>query len=161
VSNHDSNGKSPIPELLEALRHADDGIRESAARALRRMGKEVLQISLENLHSDDPVKRSNAAWELGMIGLAAAVPDLLTALHNSDDNVRCNIVWALGNIGDGTAVHDLIEVLPDSNADVRQAIAYALGRIGENDALHSLTQLLREDESWRVRLAAAKTLGQL
>jgi HEAT repeat protein len=44
--------------------------------------------------------RTQAAWALGAIGDARAVPGLTRALKDADAGVRKQAAWALGAIGD-------------------------------------------------------------
>lgn len=53
---------------------------------------------MERLRAPQPVARRSAAWNLGLLGDARAVDDLLDALRDPDAAVRAMAVWALDEI---------------------------------------------------------------
>lgn len=95
----------------------------------------------------DPARgvRLAAAYSLGAIGDARAVPDLIDGLHASasDQGLQLVIAKALGKTRDPLAVTALIEVLQSGiSRCVSAAAARALERIGTPEALAAV-------ETWR------------
>ena len=90
----------PIPDLVEALKDANDDVREQAAFAL------------------------------GQVGDKAAVPGLVQALSDAKPDVRQQAAFALSQIGDASAVDALTTAMTkDTDPEVRQQAAFALGQV--------------------------------
>lgn len=94
---------------------------------------------VEVLHND-PVRRVRlaAAYSLGVIGGARAVPELIGVLNASGDDRGMQLVIAksLGKTGDPLAVPALVEVLRSGKSRcLSVAAAKALERIGAPEAL--------------------------
>jgi HEAT repeat protein len=169
-----------VPGLLAALRDADWRVRREAAWALGWIGdaaavpgllaalrdaEEDVRIALRSVlapqellaalrYAEEDVRRA-AAWALGWIGDAAAVPGLLAALRDAEEDVRRAAAAALGEIGDAAAVPGLLAALRDADADVREAAAAALGWIGDAAAVPGLLAALRDADADVRRTAAA------
>ena len=79
--------------------------------------------------------RVHAAWALGSIGSADAVPALTQALQ--DPEVRGDATEALVQIGKD-AVPALVQALQDQNEYVRNNAAWALGEMGTPEALKAV-----------------------
>jgi hypothetical protein len=102
-----------------------------------------------------------AAWALGRIGDAAAVPGLLGALHAPEPVIREAAGLALGGIGDAAAVPGLLEALRDAEPSARRAVAWALGEIKDTAAGPDLRAALRTDPDAEVRRAACEALVEI
>jgi hypothetical protein len=82
-----------VPQLVKALKHQDEGVRNNAAFALGMIGagtKEVISALIEALNTDpDMVVRSAAAGSLGEMKLSAKeiIPVLAEALKNNKDDL--------------------------------------------------------------------------
>lgn len=142
--------------LSATLRDCSDAVRESAAKALRRIGWQ-------------PGKDQNGAWywiamcnweECVGIGVAAVEP-LCAALEFKNEYLRKEAAKALGKIGDMRAVDPLIAALKctDRNHDLRSEAGEALGKIGA-PAAKSLCAVLRGADT-DVRYNAAKALVKI
>ncbi|MBK9088352.1 MAG: serine hydrolase [Holophagales bacterium] len=96
-------GARSVPALSTALGDTRESVRQGAAIALGKLGREALP----------------------------AVPALVGALSDPKENVRWCAVNALGAVGDAAtaAVPALREALHDADEDVRRGAALALGRI--------------------------------
>lgn len=121
---------------------------------------------LDDLQSKDAKVRRGAAFALGKMGSATAVPALQRALKDEDPTVAEAAACALGDIGapaqDAALV--LAELLGDRNRDprVRRSAALALAGIRANSATvaRALVKAL-DDSSPAVRQNAAWALGKL
>ena len=93
---------------------------------------------------------SAAAYALGEIRDADAVPALVSALKSDRDHMRRIAAHALGKIGDSRAVMPLIEVLCDETQPlaVQASAIMSLGRIGDPGARRILAQLDRSPQNW-------------
>ena len=174
----------PLISLL-----SDENLKSVVAEALGRIGKAVVQATLEKLNDDgrnsqlsavsklsntmdkqfvhpltrlleDENLRSGAAYALRKIKGSVA-PPLVKTLRNENENVRETVVALLAKAGDERTVQPLSEtLLKDHCWNVRRESAYSLGEIGTEKAIQPLTDAL-EDESKYVRLAAAAALGKI
>ncbi len=99
---------------------------------------------LEQLQSDDPTERAEAAKSLGVGGDPDAVTALIAALDDENATVRLNAIEALGAIGDDRAVEPLAVIVgspdPATGADEREAAAVILGKLGDPAAVPALVQ---------------------
>ena len=93
---------------------------------------------------------SAAAYALGEIRDAEAVPALVSALKSDRDHMRRIAAHALGKIGDSRAVMPLIEVLCNEAQPlaVQASAIMSLGRIGDPGARRILAQLDRSPQKW-------------
>ncbi len=151
--------------LLWALGDADAAVREAAADALGKLGKDTLGTLIEALSHEHPGVRSAVARAVAQIArqsgrAGAATPALIERLLDPDPNVRRIAAQALGQIKDAQAAPGLIERLWDEYPDVRRAAAWALGEIEDSQAASSLLQALGDSEV-SVQEAAAEALGKL
>lgn len=67
---------------------------------------------------DEPRKRREVVWTLGLTGIAG-IPAIKEALGDDDVEVRREAVWALGRIGTVAVVPALRDALQDADAEVR------------------------------------------
>jgi beta-lactamase regulating signal transducer with metallopeptidase domain len=137
----------PVPAATSAPDTAVAGVIPSLIRAL---------------HDVDRSVRENAAYALGHLDAASAVPELGTALRTDPDGaVREMTAWALGEIGDSAAIDALRgAVRNDADTPVRLTAAWALGQLGNALAVPTLAQALT-DRAPDVRVRAAWALGTI
>lgn len=137
----------PVPIASSAGDTAAAGVVPSLVRAL---------------HDVDRSVRENAAYALGHLNAASAVPELGAALRSDPDGaVREMTAWALAEIGDASAVDALaVAVRNDADASVRLTATWALGQLGAAAAVATLDQAL-SDRSVEVRTRAAWALGTI
>lgn len=115
-----------------------------------------IEQAFEDLHSNDPVKRSSAIEILVATPLstmaATPLPILLTALDDKNARVRKVATTALGLKGDVAAIPSLLNLLQDKW--VRETAVRALGQIG----LPALLPIL-QGKDVVLRRVAVTTLG--
>ena len=96
---------------------------------------------------------------------ASTLPELVLNLESDNVAVRLSSIYGLEKYGNEAtiAVPSLIRNLYIDESDVRKAAAEALGRFGSNSspAVPDLIYLLRNDTSYRARIAAADALGKI
>jgi HEAT repeat protein len=158
-----------VPELIDALNHADSNVRHFAAFALGRIGAEAapaVPYLTEALGDEMRGVSEFAAFALGRIGSAAApaVPILSSALSDQNPEVRSVAALTLRQIGKEAvvAVPELTNALKDPVEGVRRMSALALGHIGEPaaGAVPLLAEMLKNDGPQSVS-AAGMALGQM
>jgi len=104
---------------------------------------------------------ASAAYALGEMRDAAAVPALISALQNDCNHMRRIAAHALGKIGDERAVMPLAEVLrTEQPLAVQASVIMSLGKIGGPDAKQTLTHLNRSPRNW-LQQATAEALLKL
>jgi HEAT repeat protein len=119
------------PGVLDALEMAyhdeDESMRISAVVGMGRTCDTRWQdILLDELESDTPAMRYEAAWAAGELALQAAVPALAYRLHDPDRQVRYAAIWALGQIGGEPARQLLIAAYDDADDDTQAALDEAM-----------------------------------
>jgi HEAT repeat protein len=116
-------------------------------------------------------RKKSAAYALGLMGEAAATPEvlrfLLAAFSDQDRSVRCSAANALGRMGAAAATPEVLRSLLAALGgleDMRLSAAKALGQMGEGAAtpevLQSLLAALGDHEGFRGEIAA-EALGRM
>ena len=100
---------------------------EFAAAALASIGSPAYAVLERSLQHDIWIVRRNAAWALGVLDDARAVPALIATLTDREAPVRRQSAWALGVIGNPSAVEPLLGALKDRDPEVRRQAAWAIG----------------------------------
>ncbi len=124
------------------------------------LSDEPADSQIQDLHSEFPAVRRQAAETLGRLGDRTAVPRLVETLGDPEPSVRREVAKALGQLKDRRAVPGLIDALGDSDMNVRFFAAYALGEIRDPRARDALLGTL-SDSQWNVRDQAAWALCEL
>lgn len=122
-------GREGVHELIRAAYYADDlPMRVSAVFAMGRSCDEVWapQI-LEELSSDYPAMRYEAARAAGELELRPALARLAEMVYEDDREIQEMAVWALGEIGGKAArnVLNQLAALADETSDLELADAVA------------------------------------
>jgi HEAT repeat protein len=73
-----------------------------------------------DLKNPDPVRRKDAATQLGNNKVARAVPDLVAAAGDSDAGVRREIAFALDKIADARAIPAFVNLIGDTEKDIAE-----------------------------------------
>ena len=145
-------------DLLARVRGLDAVACELATRAVRSRG------SWGDPHqpgaSEDPQVAAIVRWALDDGG-SEAVPVLGAGLADPDPCVRRLAAIRLGRIEDPSAATWLRRALESANGAEREAAALGLGISDDAEAVPALVRHLAEDESPRVRRAAAWALGAI
>ena len=131
--------------------HLNNTIKDAALKGdIIRIDKMDLSAIVALLDHNNHRVASAAAYALGEIRDAQAVPALVAALKSDRDHTRRIAAHALGKIGDRRAVMPLIEVLCNEMQPVAvQASAImALGKLGDPRAKRILSHLNRSPQNW-------------
>ncbi|MGD8834099.1 MAG: HEAT repeat domain-containing protein [Desulfobacteraceae bacterium] len=121
-----------IWSLLDIMRDSklEESIRQAAAIQISVVGaasnessKLVAQLR-EDLESDHPFTRSNAAFALGWEGNMAAAPDLIDCLSDDDVDVQQAAVNALSNLQDDSLFTLLAHRLQKGSKEQQRSILY-------------------------------------
>ncbi len=163
-----------VPTLVELARSYNPHRQRAAVEALGNLGgPQALEAAIGALRSSDDRTSGAAAWALGKL-LSAPVgatgaptrvdPDLAEALvvaaRQRGWATAINATAALARMGAGDP-EKLLPLLHHRDRLVRVNAAAALGRRQVRAAQRPLTRLVETDESWLVRIAAARALGDL
>lgn len=153
--------------LLEQMSSEDPSTRQAVADALAGIGPEVLPLLRKRLDAVEPRVRESAVRAVGRLGVAARslTPSLLARIRDSDAGVRAASALALWWLeGESDLPLTVLElVLKDvDNLDRWQAVE-AIGIIASEarPAIKGLTELLvnaLKDRDARVRVMAARWL---
>jgi peptidylprolyl isomerase len=110
------------------------------------------------LDEPDPVVRARAAFALGSVQDALAVPALVAALGDPDPGVRADAAFAVGQSADSTAGPALLDALDrESDPSARAEILDALGKTGGSASLAALAGRPAEGDE---RAVLALALGR-
>jgi HEAT repeat protein len=149
--------------LLDALKDIDWTIKESAARALGKIGNAAAVPALV-FALNDPIGdvRWVAAQALGEIRDPNSILDLINTLRNSTyPSVQHIASESLAHIGQ-PAIPELMKIINDKAAGdiVHKHAANALGVIGDSIAVNDLLKLLGDKNSDVIK-TAIKALGKI
>jgi len=141
--------------------HLNNAISDAAAKGdIIRIEKMDLNSIVALLDHNNHRVASAAAYALGEIRDAEAVPALVSALKSDRDHMRRIAAHALGKIGDRRAVMPLIEVLCNETQPVavQAAAIMSLGRISDPRAQRILTHMNRSPQNWLQQTASVALL---
>ncbi len=158
-ANTDSSNDKPVSARKQDAKASVVPAKESVKEKTPSVSRES-SVLITQLQSDDWRKRRNAAFELGKMKAAEAVPFLFELLEDENDSVCGAAVVALGRIGDKTAFAALCKRLQDASVFVRISAARGLGYMGDKRAIKYL-ESVSKDESPKVRAAVAAALKEL
>jgi len=127
-------GACNLPWVREAIDRAyrsnNQRLRVSGIHAMgRNCDPSWLPILFEELKSDDPEMRYEAALACGLLAEEAAVPHLDPLLEDEDIEVREVTIAALGEIGGRQARAVLLRYLEDPSRGMREAVEEALSLV--------------------------------
>jgi HEAT repeat protein len=108
-----TNAEGAVAGLMRALADRREGVRNFAGWKLRELGPAAVPSLIRALGSDDPELRWRAAWVLGGMEQAHALPArqaLVRAQEDDRDAVRQWASWACNNLG-------FVQALPDEARD--------------------------------------------
>jgi len=149
-----------VQDPARAADDGDDAILNPPSKV--KLDKKTARLNFlkaELLTGDSFKLRLQAANILGQLNDLRAVPPLINALGDDHFAVRGQAAIGLGALGDPASATALIEVLKtDDEAWVRKEAAKALGKIRHEKTTPALVEALK-DKRWKVRLAAATSLG--
>jgi len=155
----DARGIEPL--LNTATQDPDTGVRDSAAKALVKLGFAAVEQLTATLVADNSSERKHvAANVLGALKDPRAVLPLTAALTHFDPLTRKNAAEVLGKIGDTSTVEPLILMLQDKDPGVRRIAAAALGNIRDIRAVDALVAALN-DTDVDMRACAANALANV
>lgn len=149
------------PDLIDALRDPDPGVRRRAAELAASQVDEVLGSALLGILEDpEPLVVEMAAWALGERN---AAPDVIEALshiaeHHEDPLCRESAVAALGALGDPAGLPAILRATTDKPAIRRRAVI-ALAPF-EGEEVDAALVRARSDRDWQVRQAAEDQEGR-
>ena len=156
----------PLPPATVAWPFRTSLAVKEMARSMTFRLSPFLPILRDTLGARDPAHRSQAAEQLGLLGLdaAAAAPDLIKTLKDPKQRVRAAAAEALGQIAapEPQILPHLLGMLDDPDSDVRCAVMTALGRFGPgaSPAIPLLIEALKADDQ-KIGTAARDALSRI
>lgn len=154
-------GPMPLREAQQVARRCVGNLppQEASDPKLRKSFEERIVILLA---AADPVRRAEAAEELGELRRREAVEALLLAAGDGEPapSVRTAAITSLGWIGEESCAPSVAERLKDSDAEVRIAAAKTLARLNNPATTSALSRALADPDA-RVRSAVVGALGWL
>jgi len=146
-----------VSVIAAALRDADRGVRDAAAKALLALGgEEVAQAVAPYIIDTHIAVRNLAGFILKRLGSVSA---LVPYLSHPDRHVRKFAVDILGALKTPESVDALLPLLEDEDINVVVSTVEALGNISSNKAILPLVQTYgKRDEA---RLVVLEALGNI
>jgi HEAT repeat protein len=145
-----------VPEIVALYDESgadDPRVRRYLAVALGRLGDHRAVPSLLKTiaaQGADTETLIYSVWALGVIGDAAAAPDLGKLASSEDPGIRKAVVHALGSLPSAETRSLLQDALSDAAEDVRWNAAVALARQGDSAAAPVLLQMMDRSHLARV-----------
>lgn len=119
--------------LIGCLRSEDNaGLRNSAAEAFEKIGKESIRPLIEVIDDEDHDLRKTVIDLLGNIGDSSVIPHLVKALNDPDENVKASAAENLGKIGDNEALKSLLDCLKTDDLLLKFSALESLCKIGRD-----------------------------
>ena len=154
-----------VNELLEALEDPRFYVRFEAIVSMSRHSPDprLVEALVEVLQGNDPALSVIAAWALGRIGNASALPALRENLsHSRYHSVQAHAARSLGSLGDVEIIPVLLErIRQETDMGLKVAFASALGRLKAVQATPQLLELLAQDRFPDSRKELALALARL
>ena len=164
----DSEIRTVVPALAEALKDPDDSVRRSAAIALSRIGSAgqiALPFLIMALEDSNPPMQFLAAEAIINIGPSqkAAVPAYIKALSHEDRFVRKNAAFAIGRFGPDakSGIPALCKAVNDEDKGVRTGATSSLGKIGPDPRSVKALVSAMKDESPQIRQVALGAIKRM
>jgi HEAT repeat protein len=121
------DGDTDVQGLIREMYERGGVQAESAVFAMgRSMDQHWTDIVLDELGSEQPAMRYEAARASGEMVLEDAIPRLALMIDDADSEVRLAAVWALGQIGGRVAAQSLAIALKSDDPAMREAAKEAL-----------------------------------
>jgi HEAT repeat protein/uridine kinase len=144
-----------ISLLSEKFVSGDTGTKRDVVNLLHRTKtSEAIPVLIQALSDNDWIVRSNAASQIGLLGiwldknlLEDALTELIYILQTDPEiSVRSSAAISLGMIGNSRIVSALIEALSQEDPVVRISVINSLGRLRDPAAIHPLIDSLEDDD---------------
>jgi hypothetical protein len=147
--------------LVEDMASGDTSRKETAEHRLTELGESAITPLVQMAKGDQPPAQRTATLKLlTLIGPAAAGP-MATLLRHPSKDVRREVAEALAAMGDRLCLDPLCAAATDTDSDVRMAAVNGLGRLHQTMAAIVLGKMLAKEPVIEIRIAAAKSLGQV
>ncbi len=157
-----ASDKNIVAPLVKALSDSEEEVVIQAAHGLGESGDkraaEPLSRMLRSCH--EPI-RVAAAQALGALGDQRAVPHLLALLEGASEETQIKVLTTLRAMKPPHISGPLLKHLNHQSAAVRRRVVDVLGPIGDAEVAERLEALLRMDPADEVRMAAARSLGEI
>ena len=158
---NDIAGHSMQPDIIAALEHEDQYVRQQLALLLGRFDNDRSRDALIMLLKDSSKSvRIAALTSIAKLSVPISAQPIAQMLKDPDFNVQSKAIDALSRINDPDLIKYLIEMLQDNSEDIRRAAVEVLNNVGSEAAIKDLFNALR-DKDWWVRSRAADALANI
>ncbi len=153
-----------VPEIEKLLQDENESVAYEAVAAIGKLGggsqASALLADLKDPQFSSKLK-PQIILSLGELKSKEAVPELTNILKNQDEDatMRRYACDALGKIGDPSSISAIKEAFSDKDTYLRAYAVAALANFKGSEVDSLLTGALK-DSFWRVRVNAAKSLGE-
>ncbi len=154
-----------VEELINSLNDPRFYVRFEAMVSITRhsTNDRLIQALIDVMEGPDPALSVIAAWALGRLGSAKAIPALQKAFHHSKyRSVKAHAARALGTLGDIESIPSLMkEAQSNPDLGLRVACASSLGKLKITEATPDLLHILYIDNYPQSRREMGLSLARL
>lgn len=148
-------------ELLDKIENCEDEERYRSFRdQLYGLGRDVVPVLREELHSLHFRRRMASTTNLGRLGDEESVPALVGLLNDPQAGVREMALFSLGILGEKSVIDPVLNSLNDYDADVRYRALVALSDLGYSQLEDVLIRCM-DDDAYGVREQALSQLRSI
>jgi HEAT repeat protein len=154
-------GEPSIAPLIQALQHTSTPVRDTAEKALARIGADASAALVDALRTDNWELRRRIAQVLGQIGDVSLAKPLLDVLKDPDPGVRARVAEILGNVGQEPAVASLIDLVQnDPDEFVRRKAMTALADLHSEAAIRPVIDVLHNAQMRDLAIHVLDQIGE-
>ena len=136
-------GKDAVSEALLTLKESEDpGLSRKLVDILRNLGKEGVEMLLDNLDASEWFLRRNIVAILGDIADVSAVNRLMPLIEDKDDRVRLELVKTFAKLKYNEG---LLQFLNDSSTEVKTEALRGLGKTVRIEKIKELLPLFQQN----------------
>lgn len=154
-----------VEELIDSLNDPRFYVRFEAMVSITRHSADdrLIEALIDVMEGPDPALTVNAAWALGRIGSAKAIPALQHAFHHSKyRSVKAHAARALGTLEDRDSIASLLKhAQSDPDLGLRVACASSLGKLKVTESTPDLLHILYIDSFPQSRREMGLSLARL
>lgn len=154
--------KSTLPDVITiSQKDVDSSVQRTAITTLSKFNDESANDAIIIALKDKELI-TEAAFQLGELGIQKAIPPLLEILNTEkeDNYILASVVRALGKLKAGGGASKYVELLNSADNYTKQSAIYALGTCKAKEYLPNIIMFLRDKDTY-IKEEAAKALGDM
>jgi hypothetical protein len=138
---------------------------EPRVEAIKSIGKvknpTTIPVLQELLSDKESAISTEAAFALAEARDKKGIAEVHKLLNSDNNEIKLKAAYELASIGDTASLPVLKTALNHTNAKIRYKAARAIGEAGDKSMVPVLNKLMKEDNDYKVRLAASESILRL